>query len=145
MGRCLNLQWVEEIIAHRFPDPEPELLCVRAYRAVCCLLFSAALLGTIDPKRLHGFTGYHPAFLAAVAWNMRNNHLWTGTSYDASHWLSWSGELNKDAFLEDVSVAWGETWCDDAEFPHAKIDVYLVYKDLASVPDCQIEWPVTSD
>jgi len=78
MALPLRFEWIEEFIAERFPDPEPELFCVRAYWAVDCLLFSAALLGTTEPTRLQRFTGYHPGFIAAVAWNMQGNRLWTG-------------------------------------------------------------------
>ncbi len=127
MGSYFTFRWVEEFIADRFPDPEPWLECVRAYRAVDCLLFSAAVLGTVEPHKLQAFTGYHPAFIAAVAWNMRNSRLWTANGYDSSQWLSSSGEMNNEAFLEDVGVAFGDVWCPDAEFPEDVIDVYQAF------------------
>ena len=118
----------------RFPDPEPELLCVRAYRAVASVLLSAAVLQTVEPRKLHQFTGYHSAFIASIAWNMRNSKLWTATGYDTSRWLSASGEINDLLLLEEVEVAWGTGWGTDAEFPHDAIDIYQVYQDLAAQP-----------
>ena len=132
MGNRLTFEWVEQFIETRFPDPEPEILCVRAYRAVASVLLSAAVLQTVEPSKLQQFTGYHPAFIASVAWNMRNGKLWTATGYDTARWLSASGEMNDLLMLEDVEVAWGTGWSPDAEFPHDAIDIYQVYKDLVA-------------
>lgn len=131
-GKPLTFEWVEQFIKIRFPDPEPELLCVRAYRAVASVLLSAAVLQTLEPKKLRRFTGYHPAFIASVAWNMRNSKLWMATGYDTSRWLSASGEMNDLLMLEDVEVAWGTGWRSDAEFLHDSIDTYQVYEDLVA-------------
>ena len=65
MGDRLTFASVEQFIETRFPDPEPDILCVRAYRAVAGVLLSAALLQTVKPSKLHQFTGYNPAFIAA--------------------------------------------------------------------------------
>ena len=134
MGNRLTFEWVEQFIETRFPDPEPEILCVRAYRAVAGVLLSAVVLQTVEPRKLQQFTGYHPAFIASVAWNMRNSRLWTATGYDTSLWLSATGEMNDQSFLEDVEVAWGTGWGTDAECPHDAIDTYQVYADLAVQP-----------
>ena len=126
MGRTLTFSWVEQFIANRFPDPEPELFCVRAYRAICSLLFSAALLGTVEPRRLQEFTGYHPAFIAGVAWNMTNNRLWTRSGYDTSGWLSSDGKMDDGQFVDEVDVALGTVWSPDAEFS-GRCDQHLPY------------------
>jgi len=132
MCNRLTFEWVEQFIETRFPDPEPEILCVRAYRAVASVLLSAAILQTVEPRKLRQFTGYHPAFIASVAWNMRNSKLWTATGYDTSRWLSVSGEMNDLLMLGDVDVAWGNGWGPDAEFPRDAIDTYQAYKDLVA-------------
>jgi hypothetical protein len=129
MGRELSFAWVQGFIANNFPDPEPEALCVRVYRAVAGVLFSATLLGTSAPE-LARFTGLHPEFIAAISWNMHNNHLWTRAGYDSSAWLSPEGTVNKAFFEEHVFIAWGDTWCDDANEMGKAIDAYDAYKRL---------------
>jgi hypothetical protein len=130
MGNRLTFGWVRHFIEARFPDPEPEIPCVRAYRAVASVLLSAVVLETVEPTKLQQFTGYHAAFIASVAWNMRNNKLWTPTTYDTSCWQSASGQMDDRLFLEDVDVALGTAWCPDAEFPNDAIDTSQVYRDL---------------
>jgi hypothetical protein len=134
MGRILAFSWIEKFIADRFPDPEPELFCVKAYRAVASLLFSAVLLGTTEPRRLQQFTGYRPAFIAGVAWNMINNRLWNRTGYDSSRWLSSDGKVDDALFLEEVDIAWGSAWSVDADFPDDAIDTYGIYEDVRAFP-----------
>ncbi len=48
MEGVLTIDMVEKIIARRFPDEEPELPSVRAYRAISSLLLSAAMLTSSD-------------------------------------------------------------------------------------------------
>jgi hypothetical protein len=115
MDQTLNFLWVQGFIANKFPDPEPELVSVRAYRAVAGVLYSAALLGTVGVPELARFTGLHPACIAAISWNMHNSHLWTPAGYDSSGWLSREGEINEVEFLEHVDVACGHMWCEAAD------------------------------
>jgi hypothetical protein len=84
----------------------------------------------VEPTKLQQFTGYHAAFIASIAWNMRNNRLWTPATYDTSSWQSASGQMDDRLFLEDVDVALGTVWCPDAECPNDAIDTYQVYRDL---------------
>jgi hypothetical protein len=130
MDNRLTFICIEQFIAIRFPDQEPEILSVRAFRAVTSLLVAAAVLKTAEPCQLQDFTGYHPAFIASVSWNMRNNGLWTAAGYDTSDWLSSSGDMDDRMFLEHFDIAAGTTWCPDAEFLHDAIDVNIVYRDL---------------
>ena len=133
MDQTLNFIWVQGFIANKFPDPDPELVSVRAYRAVAGVLYSAALLGTAAVPELARFTGLHPAFIAAISWNMLNNHLWTPAGYDSSGWLSHEGEMNEVEFLEHVGVAWGDMWCEDVNVMGYAIDVYDAYRRLLLV------------
>jgi hypothetical protein len=89
----VTFERVEQFVCDWFPDPEPETAYVRGFRAIVSLLLSAFVLGTVEPRKPSRFTGYHPAFIASVAWNMRNNNLWTTDGYDTSHWLSPAGDL----------------------------------------------------
>lgn len=130
MADILSFSWVEEFIANRFPDPYPESLTVRAYRAVAGLLLSAAILGTAEPRRLQEFTGYHAAFIAGVAWNMINSHLWNPSGYDCSSWLGSEGTIEDSRFLSDVDIALGSVWSPDADFSGKSFDTYEIFFDL---------------
>jgi hypothetical protein len=129
MGKFLTYARVQRFMAGRFPDPEPELQCVRAYRAIMSLIFTAAVLNTCSPSELQRFTGYPIALIAAVAWNMINNGLW-GSTYNSSDWLSPLGFMDDGAFMEHVDIALGGTWCLDAQFPHESIDTYRIFCQL---------------
>jgi hypothetical protein len=133
MNQTLNFIWVQGFIANKFPDPGPELVSVRAYRAVAGVLFSAALLGTAAVPELARFTGLHPAFIAAISWNMHNSRLWTPAGYDSSGWLSREGEMNVVEFLEHVGVAWGDMWCEAADRMGEAIDVCDAYRRLEAL------------
>jgi hypothetical protein len=128
----VTFERVQQLVCDWFPDPDPKTASVRGFRAIVSLLLSAVVLGTVEPGKLQQFTGYHPAFIASVASNMRNNHLWTAHGYDASHWLSPAGEMDERLFLEDFDVAAGSTWCPDAEFFHDAVDAWDVYQELES-------------
>lgn len=130
MGAKVTFEWVEQLICSWFPDPEPDNAYVRAFRAIASLLLSAAILETVEVGKLRRFTGYHPAFIASVAWNMRNNGVWTAKGYDASRWLSSAGDLDERVFLEDFDIATGSAWCPDAEFHHDAIDTWDVFLEL---------------
>lgn len=130
MASRVTFERVEQVICTWFPDPEPETDSVRAFRAIAGLLLSAVVLGTVELGKLRRFTGYHPAFIAAVAWNMRNSGLWTAHGYDASAWLGPTGDVNEQMFLEDFDVAAGSTWCPDAEEPREAIDTWDVFCEL---------------
>lgn len=133
MAAKVTFEQVEQLIFAWFPDPEPETATVRGFRAIATLLLSAVVLGTVKPTELHRFTDYHPAFIASVAWNMRNNGLWTRQGYDASHWLSATGEVDEHMFLIDFDIASGSTWCPHAEFLHHAIDSWNVFEQLEPV------------
>jgi hypothetical protein len=132
MAARVTFERVQQLVCDWFPDPEPKTASVRGFRAIASLLLSAAVLGTVEPGQLRRFTSYHPAFIASVASNMRNNNLWTVQGYDTSHWLSSAGEVNERSFLEDFDVAAGSSWCPDAEFFHDAIDAWDVYQELES-------------
>ena len=132
MAARITFEQVERLVCDWFSDPEPETACVRGFRAIVSLLLSAVVLGTVEPGKLRRFTGYHPAFIASVAWNMRNNRLWTAQGYDTSHWLSSSGEVDEHLFLRDFDIASGSVWCPDAEFLCDAIDAWDVYQQLES-------------
>jgi len=134
----VTIEQLEHLICAWFPDPEPETPCVRAFRAIASLLLSAVVLRTVGLGQLQRFTGYHPAFIASVAWNMRNNGLWTAQGYDASHWLSSAGDIDERLFLQDFDVAAGSTWCPDAEFLRDAIDTWDVFRQLE--PQTAARW-----
>jgi hypothetical protein len=83
--------------------------------ATAILLFSAAVLGTTDPEILARFTGYDVGFVCAVAWNMRNNGLWTATQYLPKRWSLETGIDDRSPFWEEVSVGCGSQWEQGAE------------------------------
>jgi hypothetical protein len=91
----------------------------------------------VEPGELRRFTGYHPAFIASVAWNMRNNRLWTARGIRYLALAKPRGVVDEHLFLEDFDIAPGTVWCWDAEFLHHAIDAWDVYKQLeplATVP-----------
>ena len=133
MASKVTFERIEQLICDWFPDPEPEIASVRGFRAIATLLLSAVVLGTVNARELHRFTGYHPAFIASVAWNMRNNGLWTAQGYNASHWLSSSGEVDEHLFLQDFDIASGSVWCPDAEFLYDAIDGWEVFRQLEAL------------
>jgi len=84
------------------------------WSAISVVLFSAALIETTNPTSLAKFTGYDLGFVCAVAWNMRNNRLWTATEYVSKKWKI--GEpLSGDAFWEEVSIGAGTLFFEGAE------------------------------
>jgi hypothetical protein len=91
------------------------------------LLLFSAVEGTIDPIRLASRTGYPIEFILAIAWNMRNNKLWTPDGYNFSRWLSPSGGLNEKEFWDDIDASLGTLWFDGAESP-------------ASIPADEVYW-----
>jgi len=92
-------------------DPSAE----NGWDATAILLFSAAVLGTTDPWTLARFTGYGVGFVCAVAWNMRNNRLWTATRYLPKRWSLEGGIDDRSPFWEEVSVGCGSQWEPGAE------------------------------
>jgi hypothetical protein len=86
-----------------------------SWDAVAILLFSAAVLDTTDPSILATFTGYDLGFICAVAWNMRNNNLWTATEYKPQDWSKAEGIDDFSSFWEEVSVGCGDLWFQGAE------------------------------
>lgn len=92
--------------------------------ATAILLFSAAVLGTTDPNILAKFTGYNMGFVCAVAWNMRNNGLWTATRYMPKDWSPETGVDDHSPFWEEVRVGYGWLWYEGAESEQSvEIDV----------------------
>ncbi|HKW18321.1 MAG TPA: hypothetical protein VJO35_12515 [Terriglobales bacterium] len=95
-------------------SPEWEHDVTNSWDAIAILLLSAAVIGTTAPCMLARFTGYDLGFICAVAWNMRNNGLWTATQYK----MTWSpdvGVCDLSSFWDEVSVGSGSLWCEDAE------------------------------
>ena len=133
MDHLFTIDLVKDFIAKRFPDPEPNLDCVKAYRATASLVFSAAILNCGEPTPLRRFTRYPAAFIAAVAWNMNNNRLWSSFGYNSSHWLRSTEEMDDRLFFEDVDVALGNVWCPNAEFPNDAFDSYQIYREVTDV------------
>ena len=108
-----SFKWASEFIDRRYPDDieHPDSTCTASAK----LLLFAAVEGTIDPIRLVSQTGYPIEFILAIAWNMRNNKLWTPDGYDSSRWLSPTGELNETEFWDDVGAGLGTLWFEGAE------------------------------
>ena len=95
--------------------------------AIAAVLMSAAFIGTIDTVRLKRFTGYSPGFISAIKFNMENNHLWSDGRYDASAWLSSKGAVDRDRLYDDVEVAMGWVWTEEADSTH-------------STESCEVYW-----
>jgi hypothetical protein len=127
MAERFTYTWVEHLIESIFPDPEPDLECVRAWRAVSGVLMSAALLDTTFPETLAKFTGLDVGFVVSISWNMQNNHLWSRDEYDHSAWLSQTGTFDRTQLEEHVSIAFGDSWCAAAQEPDYSVNVYRVF------------------
>jgi hypothetical protein len=82
------------------PRSEPEQGADRylGSSATCSVLFSAAMLGTVNVEALCAFTGYGPEYVGAIAENMTINRLWVGDRYDVSKWLR-NGSVDDYWFL----------------------------------------------
>jgi hypothetical protein len=108
-----SFKWAANFIDERYPDDlqHPDSACTASAK----LLLFAAVEGTIDPIRLASRTGYPIEFILAVAWNMRNNKLWTHDGYNSSRWLSPTGVLDETEFWDDVDASLGTVWFQGAE------------------------------
>jgi hypothetical protein len=106
-------KWASDFIDKRYPDDieHPDSTCTASAK----LLLFAAVEGTIDPTRLASHTGFPIEFILAIAWNMRNNKLWTADGYHSSRWLPPTGELDESEFWDDVAAGLGILWYDGAE------------------------------
>lgn len=91
-------------------DPNPN-----SVNAAKVVLMSAALLGTTNTIRLEQFTGYSRPFISAIKFNMENNHLWCDSRYAASSWLFANVTIDDDLLSEDVEVAMGWAWTQEAD------------------------------
>ena len=102
-------------VDERYPDDieHPDSPCT----ALAKLLLFTAVEGTTDPIRLASRTGYPIEFILAVAWNMRNNQLWTPDGYNSSRWLFPTGVLDETEFWDDVDASLGTLWFEGAESP----------------------------
>ena len=67
--------------------------------------------------RLTSDTGYPIESILAVAWNMRNNKLWTSADYNSSRWLSPTGVLDETEFWDEIDAGLGILWYEGAESP----------------------------
>ena len=123
----MTYSWVQQFVARTFPDPEPELQCVRIYRAVIGLVVSAALLSTTVVGELARFTNLPEEIVSLISANMRHSYLWTAGAYDCSEWLKPDGKLNPDGLLEHVEIAFGEMTAADAEYPPDSMHVYNMF------------------
>jgi hypothetical protein len=110
-----------DLTGHEGPEPHP-------VNAIAVVLLSAALLGTTDVVRLKRFTGYSRAFISAIKSNMENSRLWVEDRCDTSAWLSSSGAIDHDPFLEDVEVGMGLVWTQEAD-EHVLVDPCNLYWD----------------
>ena len=110
-----SFKWAANFIDERYPDDieYPDSACTASAK----LLLFAAVEGTTDPIRLASRTGYPIEFILAVAWNMRNNKLWTPDGYNSSRWLSPAGVLDETEFWDDVDASLGTLWFQGAESP----------------------------
>src|SRR5208282_6697868 len=75
--------------------------------AIGAVLLTAALLGSIDHEVLVTFTGYSPAFVSAISFNMNNNRLWENGCYDISAWLAEGESINHDELWNHIEIANG--------------------------------------
>jgi hypothetical protein len=91
------------------------------------VLMSAVLLDTTFPETLAKFTGLDVGFIVSIAWNMQNNNLWSGDEYKHSAWLSKTGTFDRTQLEEHVSIAFGDTWCADAQETDDSVNVYRVF------------------
>jgi len=96
-------------------SPEWDHDVTNSWDAVAILLFSAAMLRTTVPSILAKFTGYDLGFICAVAWNMRNNHLWTATQYKPQNWSLEERIDDSSDFWEEVDAGCGTLWFGGAE------------------------------
>ena len=100
-----------------------------AWDAAAVLLFSAVVIGNTAPTLLAKFTGYDLGFICAVAWNMRNNGLWTAEQYKPT-WSLESGVDDSSRFWDEVSVGCGSLWFEGAESKHSvEADMMEAQKD----------------
>jgi hypothetical protein len=75
---------------------------------VIVVLFSAALLGTVNVEALCAYTGYGPTYVAAIAENMSINRFWVGDRYDVSEWIR-HGYLDEEMFFgRHIQMAIGD-------------------------------------
>lgn len=95
------------------PEEEPPMM------AVAAVLLSAIILQTTELEKLVKFTGYSPAFIAAITSNMKHNKLWVAGRYmEASYSLWLSNDrivFDDDRFWADIEVACGMAWTSEAQ------------------------------
>lgn len=128
MQDVLTPRFVQDMVYKLYPEVENDRDDDHRFEhpmtAAGVVLLTAALLETIDPRRLREFTGYPSEFISAIHSNMLNNHLWVEGRYGMS-WLSVGG-IDAEQFWEHIELACGDLSNESAN-EYLRIDACLLY------------------